>query len=51
MMAYEPLCPADEATAEQRGLAAATAEMVDAFKAREFGRCVAAADRLDREFG
>lgn len=51
VMTYEPLAPADSATSEQKQLAAMTAEMVDHFLAARFDECVAAATRLDEEFG
>jgi adenylate cyclase len=51
VMTYEPLAPLDEATAQQRVLCAISAEMVAAFAARDFGKCVEVADRMEREFG
>jgi class 3 adenylate cyclase/CHASE2 domain-containing sensor protein len=51
VMTYEPLAPIDEATLEDRLLAASSAEMIAAFIARDFARCIQAADQMDKQFG
>lgn len=51
VMAYEPLCRAEQACAEQQRLADVTDAMVDAYIAGEWERCIELADEIDREFG
>jgi class 3 adenylate cyclase len=51
VMTYEPLAAKDEATPEQRRLCEVSAELVGAYVAGEFAKCIAVADRMDQEFG
>jgi class 3 adenylate cyclase len=51
VMAYEPLCRAEQACETQQRLADVTDAMVDAYIAGEWERCIAIADEIDREFG
>ena len=51
VMTYEPLAPIDDATLEDRLCAASSAEMIAAFIARDFARCIQAADQMDKQFG
>jgi adenylate cyclase len=51
VMVYEPMAFADRATDEQRELAKATAEMVEAFVGRRFGDSLALAGAHENRFG
>lgn len=51
VMVYEPLAPTGAATEPQRKLAAMTTEMFDHYVAGRFPDCIAAAERMDAEFG
>jgi len=51
VMTYEVICPMGSATDEQKRLVKATAEMVNAFMEGRFEDALAAADRLDQQFG
>jgi class 3 adenylate cyclase/CHASE2 domain-containing sensor protein len=51
VMTYEPLAPIDDATLEDRLCAASSAEMIAAFIARDFARCIQAADQMEKQFG
>jgi len=51
VMAYEPVALLDEATLEQRMLVALCAEMIAAYVARDFEKCIEVADRMDRQHG
>jgi class 3 adenylate cyclase len=51
VMTYEPLAPIDEATLEDRLVAASSAEIIAAFIARDFARCIQAADQMEKQFG
>jgi class 3 adenylate cyclase len=51
VMAYEPLALLDDATPEDRLLCAASAEMLAAYLARDFQRCIKVADQMDQQFG
>jgi class 3 adenylate cyclase len=51
VVAYEMLGRSDEATDDQRRLAALTGEMVDAFRDARFADCLRAAGQLDAGFG
>ncbi len=50
LMTYEPLVLLDEATPEQMMETAMCAEMVAAYVARDFARCIEVADRMDAQF-
>jgi class 3 adenylate cyclase/CHASE2 domain-containing sensor protein len=51
LMTYEPLAPIDDATLEDRLLCASSAEMMSAYVARDFTKCIEVADQMDRQFG
>src|SRR5438552_15722243 len=51
VMTYEPLALIDEATLEDRLLCASSAEIIAAFIGRDFERCIAACEPMDKQFG
>jgi class 3 adenylate cyclase/CHASE2 domain-containing sensor protein len=51
VMTYEPLAAIDDATLEHRLLCASSAEMMSAYVARDFAKCIEVADQMDRQFG
>lgn len=51
VMTYEPLGLKSEATDEQRRLVERTAEVVDAFVAADFRRCLRCLESMEQEFG
>jgi class 3 adenylate cyclase/CHASE2 domain-containing sensor protein len=51
LMTYEPLATIDEATPEHLMLCATSAEMMAAYVARDFARCIRVADQMDAQLG
>lgn len=51
VMTYEPLAKIDDATLEDRLLCASSAEIISAFIARDFEKCIQAADQMETQFG
>jgi adenylate cyclase len=51
VMTYEPLAKIDEATLEDRLLCASSAEMIAAFVAKDFEKCLQAANQMEAQFG
>jgi adenylate cyclase len=51
LMTYEPLAAIDDATLEDRLLCASSAEMMSAYVARDFVKCIEVADQMDKQFG
>jgi adenylate cyclase len=48
---YEPICPIEKATDEQRLLVLQTQGIIDAYRAGDFNACIAAADKMIQTFG
>jgi adenylate cyclase len=51
VMTYEPLAPFDEATPQDLVCSAMSSEMIAAYFARDFEKCIGFADQMDRQIG
>jgi len=51
VMTYEPLAPFDEATAQDLVCSAMSSEMIAAYFARDFAKCIEFADQMDQQVG
>jgi adenylate cyclase len=51
VMTYEPLAPFDDATPQDMILATMGTEMIAAYFARDFEKCIEFADRMDAQLG
>jgi class 3 adenylate cyclase len=51
VMTFEPIAAIDEATLDDRLCVASSAEMIAAYVARDFKKCIEVADQMDKQFG